>query len=138
MTDDTKSNEETRLSDPSMDPSTELKQVRKAHRNEVILATMMDSYGLADMQGRFVDANPAFHNMLGYSREEFLQLSVPEIEAAMDPETVKVVFGRIAEQGHARFETRQRRKDGSIIDVEVSASIAEIDGEPFVFAFEIF
>lgn len=123
------------------DPASELLRARKeaecqARRNEVILSTTMDCYGLVDMEGKFVDANPAFLQMLGYSREEFLGISVQEIEAALDPESVRAKLRAIAEDGHARFETRQRRKDGGIIDVEVSASVAEIGGETLVFAFE--
>ena len=80
-----------------------------------------DGILISDAAGRFLDANSATCQMLGYSREEFLKLSntdivVPDELARIGPETARLQDG-----GVVRSEWRVRRRDGSILLVEVSA-----------------
>ena len=42
---------------------------------------------------------------------------------------------RLIKEGPARFETRIRRKDGQIVDVEGKKSIVRIDGKGYFFSF---
>jgi PAS domain S-box-containing protein len=102
---------------------------------QTILNMMKDGFALADMQGNFIDVNPAYQKMVGYSREELLQLSIPRIEAAMDPQEVQARFERIAKNGHDVFETRHYRKDGSLVDLEVTATFATIGDDTYMFGF---
>ncbi len=68
---------------------------------------------------RLIDANQARCRLLGYSREERLAQTVPDIQAAMTPDELAAVTQDILAKGIASFETRHRRKDGSLIDVRV-------------------
>jgi len=61
--------------------------------------------------------------MLGYTRLEFLGMSVSDIEVNENPEGVAAHIQKIIETGSDRFTTRHRRKDGSVIDVEISGPI---------------
>ena len=55
-------------------------------------------------------------------------MRISDIEAIEDPLETKAHIRRIAEHGLERFETRHRRKDGSIVDVEVSVNYLDMAG----------
>src|SRR5919199_1666621 len=72
---------------------------------------------------RIVESNPAFQETLGYKEEELRSLTLYDI-IATDRKSIDRNIRRVLEQKH-RFvgERKYRRKDGSLVDVEVSASI---------------
>lgn len=104
-------------------------------RNTLIISAAMDGFFVADLQGRMLDCNDTYCTMLGYARDELLKLHVPEIEAIENPDEVARHIGRVIEQGHDHFDTRHRRKDGSLIDVEVNVSLATVGTQRQFFAF---
>jgi len=85
-----------------------------------ILETMQDGFWAIDPQQRFTDVNAAYCAMSGYTRDEFLELHIQDIDAEEQPEETDAHMRRILETGHDVFETRHRRKDGSTFLVEVS------------------
>jgi PAS domain S-box-containing protein len=89
-----------------------------------ILATALDGFWLVGEGGQLLEVNEAICTMSGYSREELLRLSVGDLEADESPEETAAHLARIRENGWGRFETRHRRKDGRLIDVEVSSKAA--------------
>ncbi len=105
-------------------------------RNEqflrVILQTSRDGFWMIDGRGRFVEVNQAYCSMSGYDRTEILQMSIPDIDADEEPQDTAARIKRIRENGHELFETRHRRRDGSLMSVEVSATYLEYDGGRFI------
>ncbi|MDP1525276.1 MAG: response regulator [Rhodocyclaceae bacterium] len=94
-----------------------------------ILQTTADGFWMVSGEdGHFLDVNPAYCEMSGYTREELLGMSVPDIEAMESPaETQRHIEEVIA--GHRqRFESRHRRKDGSLFDVEISTQFIDARG----------
>ncbi|MBF0525466.1 MAG: PAS domain S-box protein [Deltaproteobacteria bacterium] len=104
-----------------------------AIRNQTLLQNAGDGIHVLDEQGNVVEANDAFCNMLGYTREEILQLNVADwdvqwsrgelVERIRELITVKAVF-----------ETRHRRKGGQIRNVEVSGVGVLLQGRPYLYA----
>jgi diguanylate cyclase (GGDEF)-like protein/PAS domain S-box-containing protein len=80
--------------------------------------------------GRIVDANRACCDELGYTHQELLALRAYDIYAR---EKVEEIIRTIDKAG-SQFETRHTRKDGSIIDVELSTNAAIVNGRKLVFA----
>jgi PAS domain S-box-containing protein len=97
-----------------------------------ILQTTRDGFYVVDRSGRLIEANDAYRRMLGYGHGELSGLSIPQIDAVEKPEDTEARIRRIVSNGHEIFETRQRRKDGQLIDVEVSVSFLESDGGKFI------
>jgi len=106
---------------------------RMEHRERytAIIRSAMDAYWMIDHEGRFLDVNDAACILLGYSREELLSMKVSDVEAMERPEDVADHIRRVVESGYDRFETRHRRKDGSIIDTEVSVKFIDVKGGQF-------
>jgi PAS domain S-box-containing protein len=103
-----------------------------------VLQTTTDGFWIVDNAGRFLDVNNAYCALIGYSREELLNMSIRDIEAMEKPEDTARRIRRIIKTGHDRFETRHRCKDGRIVDIEVSTTYAGAgDGRLFAFLRDI-
>lgn len=76
---------------------------------------------VADIEDRILDVNPAACEMLGYTREEFLRLRIPDIQAPECRRSPGTAIREELEVGRL-FETVDIRKDGTRIDVEVMTS----------------
>ncbi len=91
---------------------------------KVMLRTSLDAFLITDMNGRILEVNDAYCQMMGYSREELLTMSTADIEAAeTSAETAKLL-----ETGSNRYEVRERRKDGRIQIVDVSSNYSDLNG----------
>jgi len=88
-----------------------------------ILDTAQDGFWLVRPDGRILSVNDAACALSGYAREDLLRMTPADLEAAERPDEVKSHLGRIFATGSDRFLTRQRRKDGTVIDVEVTAQV---------------
>jgi PAS domain S-box-containing protein len=75
--------------------------------------------------------NDAYCNLVGYTREELLNMSVRDVEAIETAEDTIQHIQRMVELGSDRFETRHRCKDGMIVDIEVSANYMDTKGGRF-------
>ncbi|MGD0353534.1 MAG: PAS domain S-box protein [Dehalococcoidia bacterium] len=106
---------------------------RKRAEEEIkaIISTAIDGFWLTDKDGRFLDVNDAYCNLVGYSREELLNMSVRNVEAIETAEDTIQHIQRMVELGSDRFETRHRCKDGMIVDIEVSANYMDTKGGRF-------
>lgn len=99
-----------------------IQRKRLEERYNTIIQTAMDGFWLMDSQGHILDVNDAYGKLTGYSREELLTMTVPDVEAAQTREEISQNIQRIIKSGSARFESRHRCKDGKIIDIEVSVN----------------
>ncbi len=91
-------------------------------RLQTILQTALDGFWVIDLQKRFIDVNEAYCAMSGYSRAEILTIGILDVEAVEGVEETEARIRRIIANGSERFETRHRRKDGSLLDLEISVT----------------
>lgn len=104
-------------------------RLRKYH--SVIRATG-EGFWQVDKKGHLLEVNPAYALLSGYSETELVSMRITDLEAMETPaETIRHIR-KIMRQGADIFETRHRRKDGSVWDVEVTASFISEDGGYFV------
>ena len=107
------------------------RDVTLQQRDEIlrnILETSLDGFWRVDRQGHLLDVNPTYCLQSGYSREELLAMQVSYLEAKEDPAETAMRIRHLVETGHDQFESRHRRKDGSIWDVEVSTTYRDAAG----------
>lgn len=107
--------------------------VKLAKRNALILDVMQYSFLLTDAELNIIDVNPAFCKTLGYTYEELLKMNVADFDVALTPYEIKQNFKKIIDAGIINFETKNKKKNGNIIDVEVVLTEMEINGQ-FYFA----
>ncbi len=113
-------------------------QSQKLHNHQEFLAREKDKYEkllhasgdgvhILDFHGRAVEVNQKFCDMLGYKHDEVIGMHVSKwnvLDSVLVMMQVRDNFG----QANV-FETQHLRKDGQIIDVEVSAKALIISGQ---------
>jgi two-component system, cell cycle sensor histidine kinase and response regulator CckA len=92
-------------------------------RANAILHTAMDGFWRVDIKGRLLEVNEAYCRMSGYDQESLLKMYISDLEAAESPADIGTHLQRVFEKGLDQFETKHRRKDGSLFDVEVSVQL---------------
>jgi diguanylate cyclase (GGDEF)-like protein/PAS domain S-box-containing protein len=98
------------------------------HRNQVLMDNAIDGIHIVDEQGNLIEANLAFYRMLGYAPEEELHLNISDWEAKIPPEEVKANIEKLLDS-RGVLETVNRRRDGSLVEVEASIVGIELNGK---------
>jgi len=104
----------------------------ESQKNEMLLRTASDGVHILDRQGRLVLMSDSFCRMLGYARSEMPGMHISQWDAEWAEGEMRERLAQLLEKG-ATFETRHRRKDGSLIDVEVSATAITMDGSTMLY-----
>ncbi|MDO8705522.1 MAG: EAL domain-containing protein [Sulfuricaulis sp.] len=107
---------------------------RKQAEEEILMkARLLDntseSIFVLDLAGKIIYANETAWKSRGYTRDELMKLDLRTIDT---PECAKLIPSRmreILERGQLTFESAHCRKDGSVMPIEVSARVFEIDGK---------
>lgn len=81
---------------------------------------------------RFIAANSNAVRQLGYSREELIGMPSKNLEGSTDPAVLEEKVRTFREQGRLQGEHQHRKKDGSVIPVEVTATLIEMDGRKVI------
>jgi PAS domain S-box-containing protein len=79
---------------------------------------------------RFLEFNTVAHQQLGYSREEFAQLCINDVEATETVEETTTRVASVMRDGKADFETLQRTRNGEIRNIHVTAQLLDFQGYP--------
>jgi PAS domain S-box-containing protein len=82
---------------------------------------------IADLEGRYKDANPAACAMLGYTRAEILGLSSADLAPPEDLERLGQSVARLKAGDATLANWRLRHKDGHYVPVELSGKLLSND-----------
>jgi PAS domain S-box-containing protein len=88
-----------------------------------------------DANGLFIDFNQATANMLGYSYEEFSGKTLMDINPIVTKEFWVNRWEDLKVTPNQKFETKFKKKDGTLIDVAVSTNSIELNGKIVNFGF---
>lgn len=88
--------------------------------------------GTGGRGGRFLEVNDVTCTMLGYSRAELLTLGPDDVNSGNYNRPVPDIGREIQASGRARFEVERRRKDGTIVPVEINTHVITLRGERLV------
>ena len=105
----------------------ELRESEERYR--AVVEQVAEGILLVDVDSkRVLEANAAYQGLLGYSPEEVLRLSLYDL-VPYPPESMDCYVRRVRERGsYVSGERRHRRKDGSLVDVEVRANVISYGG----------
>ena len=107
----------------------ELKEKEQKYRR--VVETAVDGFWMVDSKGWIEDVNQAYADMSGYDMDELVGMHVSRLEAQENLKDVEEHMLKVMKKGSDRFESRHRRKDGSVFDVEVSTSFDPEDNGSF-------
>ncbi|MFW6228954.1 MAG: PAS domain S-box protein [Alkalispirochaeta sp.] len=93
------------------------------------------AYRINESDGRIVYANRHMCESLGYSREELLRMTIEELDPTYDRTEWTDTIGEIAARTRVTFKTSHRRKNGSIVPVEVTVAYFTYDGTQYSVSF---
>ena len=86
-----------------------------------------DAVFIHNLHGRILDCNQRAIEMLGYEKEQILNMHIPQIHPEEDLDSSKKAFQEAQKKGYTRFESRFKRSDGTLVDVEISSRVTEPD-----------
>jgi diguanylate cyclase (GGDEF)-like protein/PAS domain S-box-containing protein len=96
-----------------------------------IIETTNDGYWVNDVTGKLLEVNSAYCEMSGYSKEELLSLNLADLEAKESIDDTAQHIESVIKNGSDTFETKHRKKNGDIYDVEITVTFVMIDGGKF-------
>ncbi len=95
--------------------------LRRSERSyRLLIEQASDGIHTYDLQGNFIETNSKLCEMLGYTREEMLRLNVKDLVPAKDLAAEPIRFDELRAGQTLLAERCLRRKDGTIIPVEIS------------------
>ena len=108
----------------------EREQLREAQNSRATIDALGDGFLALDGEARIIEANAAYCRMTGYSREQLFKMTLADVEqSGIGDTTARLQF--VTMDGANRHETRHKRADGSLLDVEVSIGpMAATKGQP--------
>ena len=74
-----------------------------------------------NQRGEYVDVNEAASDMVGFSQDEILDMSIADLAPEQDDPKNMPNFVQVRETGHMRTEYQLRHKDGHTVDVIIEA-----------------
>ena len=85
------------------------------------------------ISGAITDVNPFLINLLGYSREEFVEKKLWEVGAFQDVEASQQAFEALQKNEYIRYEHLPlRAKSGRLVDVEFVSNVYLVGGEKVI------
>ncbi len=101
-------------------------------RRRMLVEQSRDGIVVLDLNGKVFEANQQYAHMLGYSMEEVQQLYIWDWDTQFTKEQLLGMIEAVDETGD-HFETRHRRKDGTLCDMEISTNGAVYRGQKLIF-----
>jgi PAS domain S-box-containing protein len=101
-------------------------------RRRLLIDQSLDGIVVLDADARVVEANQRFADMLGYTPEEVRELHTWDWDRNFPPEKI-LEMGRTVDEKGFHLETKHTRKDGSVIDVDISINGAMFGDQKLIF-----
>ena len=87
-----------------------------------------DGIHILDMQGNLLQWSPSFAAMLGYTEKEMQGLNVLDWDAQFSSSQMAEAFADLLKNPKI-FKSQSRRKDGTLIDVQIHAKMVQMNGK---------
>ncbi|MEI6328900.1 MAG: ATP-binding protein [Pseudanabaena sp. ELA645] len=103
-------------------------------QNKTFFNNSFDGIMIMDSEGNVIESNESFATMLGYSVEEITKLSIYDLDVRWTKEELERGIQEFKAGKRVKFETLHRMKDGSIRNLEVTASSAKYYDTNIIFS----
>ncbi|CQR49459.1 PAS domain S-box protein [Haloferax massiliensis] len=100
------------------------RKLRRAREEyQELIDGMNDTVWVIDIDSHILAVNETAVELLGYSRDELLSMTVHDIDAGLSDDEASALITQMPSDGTQVFETVHRAKDGREIPVEISSSL---------------
>jgi diguanylate cyclase (GGDEF)-like protein/PAS domain S-box-containing protein len=100
----------------------------------LILKELSNAIWVINRKGIIQDVNDKAAIDTGYSKKELIGMSIEDLDITLEKGTFNEMFFSKNSDATKKYIGKQVKKDGSIIDIEASSIILEIDGESLLIA----
>ena len=110
-----------------------MKQLNSNEIFKYLLDNAIDCVHIVNTKGDVIMCSDSFANSLGYSKDEALSLNIKDWDINFDANQIEDTLKSILEKPIS-FQTKHKRKDDYVFDVEVNAKAIEFDNETYIYA----
>jgi len=108
----------------------DLALIETENRYQALFENAVDAIHIANENDEIIAVNDRMCELMGYSREELLTMTIPELQApAVRGKTGEIVRGEIDRYQGQVFESYNIHKDGHIFPVELTVSVMPSEGD---------
>ncbi len=98
---------------------------RSEYNYRTIMEQAAEGISIADLDGNYIDANGRMLEMLGYTRGEYLQLSMKDVIAKEELAATPLKYAELLAGKTVVSERRMLRKDGSTFPAEITGKMLQ-------------
>lgn len=98
-----------------------------------LLTNASDGVHILDMEGNIVEFSHSFAESLGYSYDEINSLKLKDWDTKASENDMSRMIEELITSPYT-FETQHTKKDGSVIDVQITVKGMEINGSRYLYA----
>lgn len=103
--------------------------------NRILFEKSPIGLALTDMNGKMVDVNQAYADLIGRSMDETLSLSYWDVTPEKYADEEKNVLKELLEKNcYGPYEKEYVHKDGSMVDVRLNGCIVKSNGESYIWS----
>lgn len=99
----------------------------------MLLESSIDGIHLMDLDGNLTDFSPSFLEMLGYDKEEARHLNMKDWDIKFSPDDIQEHLQSLHDTP-LTIETIHRRKDNTLLNVEITTKSIILDGKYYIYA----
>ncbi len=122
------------VQDITMRKQSEAELMREIEKTSTLLRNASDGIHILDTDGNVIEASDSFCMMLGYQRDEVIGMNVAQWDAQYNQSEIKkAIVDQFTRNTRSLFESRHKRKDGTIFDVEISGYPLSLEEKPVLF-----
>jgi len=125
------------LQDITEQKKAEQKLIESQAHYRAMIETTQDGFWVIDTKGQIIDVNETYCQMTGYKKNELKGMKIRDLEVLETTQDIEKHIKSIIENESDVFETRHKKKDGSLIDIEISATFVDFDAGIFAFCRDI-
>lgn len=105
---------------------------RSEENFKTIFQNSSDEIFVSDLQANIIEVNEQASRLLGYSRNEFLQMNILDLKPIKQAELFLSSRKTIMKEGGLLFDSEYITKNGETVPVEINSRILEFNGETVI------
>ncbi|MFK5857212.1 MAG: Cache 3/Cache 2 fusion domain-containing protein [Bacteroidota bacterium] len=105
---------------------------RSEENFKTIFQNSSDEIFVSDFQANIIEVNEQASKLLGYTREELLQMNILDLKPHKQAEIFLLNRKKIIKEGGHLFDSEYITKSGDIVPVEINSRVLEFNGETVI------